>query len=211
MLDRILSFDTLWWVLMLLYIPACIGLIAIVLLQKGKGVGFAGAFGAGGGPGSDTVFGPRLSQSLPVRLTYVAASLFMLIAVVMSLIAGKVGRGEAPELAQETTETSTTQSTGGLSAWGIGTNEVDADRLDEAPEPGTEAPPAEEDSTELTEGPGMQPAVPSAAPDADDEATEESLVDISDETPEAGESPGDAESESAGAEDTDTQSPVNSQ
>jgi len=35
----------LWWICVILYVPACLGLIAVVLLQKGKGVGFAGAFG----------------------------------------------------------------------------------------------------------------------------------------------------------------------
>ena len=43
MLERIFSADTFWWILMVLYVPACIGLIVIVLLQKGKGTSFAGA------------------------------------------------------------------------------------------------------------------------------------------------------------------------
>lgn len=94
-------FDVLWWILVFLYVPACIGLIVIVLLQKGKGTGFAGAFGMGAG--SDTVFGPRSRQSLPVRLTYVAATLFMVIALLMSIIAGRVGKGTAPELVEEAT------------------------------------------------------------------------------------------------------------
>ena len=46
------SWDTLWYGLLIMYVPACFGLIVIVLLQKGKGTGFAGAFGAGAGPGS---------------------------------------------------------------------------------------------------------------------------------------------------------------
>lgn len=73
MLDTIFSFDTLWVILMIMYVPACLGLIVIVLLQKGKGTGFAGAFGMGAG-GADTVFGPKSSQSLPVKLTYIAAT-----------------------------------------------------------------------------------------------------------------------------------------
>ena len=78
MLEAIFSLTTLWWVILLLYIPACIGLIVIVLLQKGKGVGFAGAFGVGGG--SDTIFGPRSSKSLPQKITYAAAGTFMVLA-----------------------------------------------------------------------------------------------------------------------------------
>ena len=72
----------LWWICVILYVPACLGLIAVVLLQKGKGVGFAGAFGLGGG-GADTVFGPRMSKSLPVKITYVMAGMFLVLALTM--------------------------------------------------------------------------------------------------------------------------------
>jgi len=96
MLDRIFSLDVLWWLLLLLYIPACFGLIIIVLLQKGKGVGFAGAFGVGAG--SEAVFGPRTAKSLPQKLTYTAAGLFMFLALVMSTLSGHVGKGSAPSL-----------------------------------------------------------------------------------------------------------------
>lgn len=96
--------EILKWLMLILYIPACIGLIAVVLLQKGKGVGFAGAFGIG--PGSDTVFGPRMSRSLPVRLTQIAAGIFLLLAFGLSYISGKVGKGEAPEIVPEDATTS---------------------------------------------------------------------------------------------------------
>ncbi len=101
MLETIFSADTLWWILIIVYIPACFGLIVIVLLQKGKGAGFAGSFGAGAGPGSETVFGPRAGQTLPVKLTYVAAVVFITISVIMSVVSGKVGKGQAPELLEE--------------------------------------------------------------------------------------------------------------
>lgn len=91
-------------IMMILYIPACIGLIAVVLLQKGKGVGFAGAFGIG--PGSDTVFGPRMSRSLPVRLTQVAAGIFLVLAFGLSYVSGKVGKGDAPDIVPEDATTS---------------------------------------------------------------------------------------------------------
>jgi len=95
MLSFIFSLDFLWWLLMLLYVPACFALIVIVLLQKGKGVGFAGAFGMGGG--SETVFGPRSVKSLPQKLTYTAAGVFMGLALILSLLSPHVGRGVAPE------------------------------------------------------------------------------------------------------------------
>lgn len=100
MLDYILSWNTLWWVMLALYIPACLGLIVIVLLQKGKGGGFAGAFGGGG---TEAVFGPRTSRSLPQRITYTMAALFMGIAMILSLLSGRVGRGAAPELVDAAT------------------------------------------------------------------------------------------------------------
>ena len=42
-MQAIFSWQTLWYLILVLYIPACLGLIVVVLLQKGKGVGFAGA------------------------------------------------------------------------------------------------------------------------------------------------------------------------
>lgn len=100
MLDLIFSVNTLWWLILVLYIPACFGLIIIVLLQKGKGQGLAGAFGMGGG--MDTIFGPRSSKSLPQKITYASAGIFMALALVMSILSGKVGREEAPDLVAET-------------------------------------------------------------------------------------------------------------
>jgi len=95
MFDFIFRAQTLWWFLLLLYVPSCIGLIVIVLLQKGKGVGFAGAFGIG--PGSDTVFGPRMSKSLPAKATYVMVALFLTVALVMSLVSKHLVKGAAPD------------------------------------------------------------------------------------------------------------------
>ncbi len=107
MLDYLFSWDTLWWIMLILYIPSCLGLIGIVLLQKGKGTGFAGAFGAGGG--TEAVFGPRTSRSLPQRITYTMAALFMGIAMILSLLSGRVGRGAAPELVDAATISSNEQ------------------------------------------------------------------------------------------------------
>jgi len=98
-MGSLFSWETLWYVLLFFYILSCIGLIVIVLLQKGKGSGFAGAFGLGGG--SETVFGPRMSKSLPQRLTYIMAAVFMVIAFLMSMISGRLGKGVAPEKMSE--------------------------------------------------------------------------------------------------------------
>ena len=118
MFGSIFSWDSLWGMLMFIYVPACIGLIIIVLLQKGKGSGFAGSFGAGAGPGSETVFGPRAGQTLPVKLTYLAAVIFITVSVIMALVSGKVGRGEAPELFEDAG--TAVQADTGLDSLGIG-------------------------------------------------------------------------------------------
>ncbi|GMU91105.1 MAG: hypothetical protein AMXMBFR4_01630 [Candidatus Hydrogenedentota bacterium] len=102
MFDAIFSWYTLWWIILPVYVVCCVGLIVIVLLQKGKGTGFAGAFGVGAG--SETVFGPRARKSLPVRLTYIMAGLFMFFSLSMSLLVGKIIEGTAPAQVVETAE-----------------------------------------------------------------------------------------------------------
>jgi preprotein translocase subunit SecG len=172
MLEAIFSWNTLWVIMWALYLPACIGLIVIVLLQKGKSSGFAGAFGAGGG--SETVFGPRARKSLPVKLTYAMATLFMVLSMSMSLVAGRVHRGVAPELVEvEETITadeifgnllgdvpeadSSTEAPSTPSIMGAATPE-------EATEPAAEAP-VEEIVEETVEPDSASEAEPSAAPD----------------------------------------------
>ncbi|MCL4692524.1 MAG: preprotein translocase subunit SecG [Candidatus Hydrogenedentes bacterium] len=164
MLDAIFSWNTLWIIMWILYLPACIGLIVIVLLQKGKSSGFAGAFGVGGG--SETVFGPRARKSLPVKMTYGMAALFMILSMSMSLVAGRVHRGVAPE-AVEVEETATA-------------DQVYNELLSDVPQaestgaaestlgPGDEAPAAE--PAQATEAP-VEPSEEAAAPEA--EATPE--------------------------------------
>lgn len=101
MLDAIFSLNTLWWVLLVFYVPSCLGLIVIVLLQKGKGVGFSGAFGAGPG-GADAVFGPRSSKSLPQKITYTMAGIFMTLSLLMSMLSGNLGNSQAPSTVEDT-------------------------------------------------------------------------------------------------------------
>jgi len=157
-MESILSWNTLWYVLIGLYVPACLGLIVIVLLQKGKGTGFAGAFGAGAGPGSETVFGPRAGQTLPVKMTYVAAVVFVVISMSMSLIAGRVGRGRAPELIEGAEASTPAAAATGLEDLGLGLNQQGAAGL---------VPPAE-----VTE-PVAEPAPDATAPAAEPAPAEE--------------------------------------
>ena len=56
-------------------------MIAMVLLQKGKGADIGAAFGGA----SQTVFGPRGAQSFLAKLTTAAAIIFMFTSLVLAL------------------------------------------------------------------------------------------------------------------------------
>ncbi|MCX5759608.1 MAG: preprotein translocase subunit SecG [Candidatus Hydrogenedentes bacterium] len=167
--------DIIWWVLIVPYVLSCIGLIVIVLLQKGKGVGFAGAFGVGAG--SETVFGPRASKSLPQRLTYVMAGVFMALALIMSIIAGRLGKGSAPEkLSEGAAATTTAPATpdvtpGTLDDLGSALKDKAPAAVGEAvpvsvtpPPPQTPAPAPAEAPAAPASAPAEAPAAPAPAP-----------------------------------------------
>lgn len=116
--------NIIFWLMLILYIPSCLGLIVVVLLQKGKGVGFAGAFGVGGG--SDTVFGPRTARSLPQRLTYAMATLFMVLALLMTVVYGRTNQSSAPDMVDATGSSVPTTTFGGSTMPGFFGNQSDA-------------------------------------------------------------------------------------
>jgi preprotein translocase subunit SecG len=60
-------------------------MIAMVLLQKGKGADIGAAFGGA----SQTVFGPRGTQSFLAKLTTTAAIIFMLTSFGLALTSAK--------------------------------------------------------------------------------------------------------------------------
>jgi preprotein translocase subunit SecG len=73
----------LYYLIVLLHIFACLFLIAVVLLQQGKGQDLASAFGGGG---SQTAFGPRGSATVLSRATTILAGVFMLTSLGLSLM-----------------------------------------------------------------------------------------------------------------------------
>jgi preprotein translocase subunit SecG len=73
-------------IISILHIIVCLILILIVLLQSGKGADLAGAFGGGG---SQTAFGARGTATFLSKLTTVAAVIFMLTSLALSLITSK--------------------------------------------------------------------------------------------------------------------------
>jgi preprotein translocase subunit SecG len=67
-----------------LHIVVCLALIAIVLLQQGKGADIGAAFGAGA---SQTVFGGRGAGSFLSKLTTGSAIVFMVTSLILSYFA----------------------------------------------------------------------------------------------------------------------------
>ena len=76
------------YLLVTIHVVVCFFLIIVVLLQSGKAADLAGAFG---GMGSQTAFGPRGAATVLSKATTVAAVLFMLTSIVLSIIATRRG------------------------------------------------------------------------------------------------------------------------
>jgi preprotein translocase subunit SecG len=74
----------------IIHVIVCLFLVVVVLLQSGKAADLAGAFG---GMGSQTVFGPRGSATVLSRATTVAATLFMVTSMTLSILATRGGSG----------------------------------------------------------------------------------------------------------------------
>jgi preprotein translocase subunit SecG len=86
----------LYYVIISVHIIVCLLLIAIVLLQQGKGQDLASAFGGGG---SQTAFGPRGSATVLSRATTILAALFMVTSLSLSVM--KSGRSSVLDQVQD--------------------------------------------------------------------------------------------------------------
>jgi len=84
-------------ILIILHIVACVGLIMIVLLQRGKGAGMGVAFGGS----SQTVFGSAGATSFLHKITAAAAIIFMLTSLGLSVF---FGRGVTSSLMENVTK-----------------------------------------------------------------------------------------------------------
>lgn len=101
------------YLLTALHVIVCLFLIIVVLLQSGKAADLAGAFG---GMGSQTVFGPRGSATVLSNATTVAAILFMVMALALTIMenrtagpSGSVLEGrKSPAAQKKTTPPATT-------------------------------------------------------------------------------------------------------
>ena len=72
------------YLLTFIHVIVCLFLIAVVLLQSGKAADLAGAFG---GMGSQTAFGPRGAATVLSKATTIAATLFMVTSLSLSILA----------------------------------------------------------------------------------------------------------------------------
>ena len=96
------------------HVIVCVFLAIVVLLQSGKAADLAGAFG---GMGSQTVFGPRGSATVLSKATTLAAALFMVTSLSLSIISTRNGKG-APGIFDKSVKTTPVQQKGGTPAAG---------------------------------------------------------------------------------------------
>ena len=83
-----------------LHVIVCFILVLVVLLQTGKGADLAGAFGGGS---TQTAFGSRGPASFLSKMTTIAAIIFMITSIGLSLISTKRARKSVLEgTSQET-------------------------------------------------------------------------------------------------------------
>src|ERR1700747_3509572 len=80
--------------LTIIHVIVCLFLVVVVLLQSGKAADLAGAFG---GMGSQTVFGPRGAATVLSKATTIAAALFMVTSLTLSILSTRGGKS-APSL-----------------------------------------------------------------------------------------------------------------
>ncbi|MCL2891765.1 preprotein translocase subunit SecG [Brenneria tiliae] len=96
--------------LLVIFLLIAIGLVALIMLQQGKGADMGASFGAGA---SATLFGSSGSGNFMTRMTAVLATLFFIISLVLgnmsSLQSSNRGSGAWDNLSQpEKAEQSTT-------------------------------------------------------------------------------------------------------
>jgi|SRR5579871_1234547 len=83
------------YLLTTIHVIVCLFLIVVVLLQSGKAADLAGAFG---GMGSQTVFGPRGSATVLSKATTIAAAVFMITSLSLSIMATRGSKSSAPSI-----------------------------------------------------------------------------------------------------------------
>lgn len=82
-------------ILLVVYLLVAIALIAMILLQKGKGAEMGASFGSGA---SNTVFGASGSGNFLTRLTAILAVSFFLMSLILGNMAANQGSNDKGEI-----------------------------------------------------------------------------------------------------------------
>lgn len=127
--------DTIQKIMLIAHTLIALAIIALVLLQRGKGADAGAAFGAGA---SGTVFGARGSSSFFSRATAVLATAFFASSLTLAYLSSQ--RTSAPESLLEDAP-------------------IIENTVDEAPEISDELPVSDMPSLEPVEEPGVLPAL----------------------------------------------------
>jgi preprotein translocase subunit SecG len=91
-------------VLIVAHIIFAVAMIAVVLLQTGKGAGLSGVFG-GGGAASESFFGGRGPGTFLAKMTTVAAIMFMVTSLVLAKLSSMPRGGRSIMDGKKTEET----------------------------------------------------------------------------------------------------------
>src|ERR687891_1533988 len=78
----------MYYALIAVYVLTCFVLSLVILLQQGRGGDIASAFG---GSSSQAAFGARAGATVLTKATTVAAVLFMLFALALSIVGQRTG------------------------------------------------------------------------------------------------------------------------
>jgi preprotein translocase subunit SecG len=96
-----------YFITMGLFLFVCLVMILLVLIQKGRGGGLSSAFGGSGG---NTAFGAKTGDVL-TWATSVVFAIFIILAVVLNLLANRIGQAPASSFAHTSMPMSSTPST----------------------------------------------------------------------------------------------------
>jgi preprotein translocase subunit SecG len=123
--------------LTIIHVIVCAFLVLVVLLQSGKAADLAGAFG---GMGSQTVFGPRGSATILSKATTIAAALFMITSLTLSIMATAGVGGSTGSTVLESQGSQAQKPAGGAPAAPAGQGPITVTPEGEKPVPVTVPP-----------------------------------------------------------------------
>jgi preprotein translocase subunit SecG len=123
-------------ILTFLQVVSAVGIVGLVLLQRGKGADAGAGFGAGA---SGTVFGARGASTGLSRMTAIFAAIFMLNSLALTYMFQRDARVQAPSLLDKAQQTTTLPAQPAPSAPPVNENTVPAAPSGPA-QPGPEKP-----------------------------------------------------------------------